>query len=560
MHWRYAISTLSLLVCGCGASGTDTSLMPRPNPADASALFLPVSAYASNGSLDARSTGLFVFSSKSPEDLPKQITTQPVTQLGAHVQQTVDAQGVVSAGNPDQLFYATSDPSGDNHVWLLDVTGTSRLVPKQLSSLTLPYYIEHIGPGVNGPVMFCSSQVIAKKLSDPASVLLFVSVPTNQLPYCTSDPVTTQWYLLHSSDGSATPPVSLPLLSSAILPLYSPEGVLAGLVAVDAAHNLNFYPDETLANPRVLLTNVSSITPRQERHSGLVASNPTYSFLEVRETASGSAGTVYRIDYTGAISGALYNLLGSSNGAVVESNTLFITDVHSNPGLFTESVVRIPGDGTGAQVLSTVNAQQGSWLPVLAGISGPNLVLSAGTPQQQWLVQTLTKGAPGELTTIGTYDGVASVEIVGGDILVTAARVTTSPALTYQWSTQVLGSAGTELQALTPSSAFISSGTSVVQVRDIADTDGGLGGGKLITLDLSQPSAPVSAPLKTAGGAPISFPSGAPYVFFDQINPTLAVADNAGGGLIADLTHRTVVPVFIPNASISFLMTSELAN
>lgn len=554
MRLRLTISTLSLLVCGCGGSGTDTPLTPPPNTGDASALFLPLNGSASNGSLDARSTGLFVFSSKSPQDPPKQITTQPVAELGAHVQQTVDAQGVVSAGNPDQFFYTTVDPSGANHVWLLDVTGNSRLVPKQLSSLTLPYLVEHIGPGVNGPVMFCRSQVITKKLSDPASVLLFFSVPTSEGLYCTIDPVTTQWYLLHSSDGPATPPVSLRLLSSAILPLYSPEGVLAGLVAVDAAQNLNFYPDETLANPRVLLTNVSSITPRQERHSGLVAANPTYSFLEVRPTANGVTNTVYRIDYTGAISGALYHLFGSTAGAAVESNTLFISDVHDSPNL--ASVVRIPGDGTGAQVLSTVSAQQASWLPVLAGISGPNLVLSAGTFQQQSLVQTLSKSAPGELRTIGTYDGVVSVEIVGGDILVTAARFTT----TYQSSTQVFDSAGTELQALTPSSAFISSGTSVVQVRDIAATDGGLGGGRLSTLDLSQPSAPVLVPLKTAGGAPFSLPSGDPYVFFEQISPTLAVANDSGGGLIADLTHGTVVPVSIPNARISFLMTPEPAN
>jgi hypothetical protein len=85
-------------------------------------------------------------------------------------------------------------------------------------------------------------------------------------------------------------------------------------------------------------------------------------------------------------------------------------------------------------------------------------LLCAGTPQQQSLVQTLTKGAPGELTTIGTYDGVASVGIVGGDILVTATRITTSPALTFQLSTQVVDSAGTELQALTPDS--------VVQLAD----------------------------------------------------------------------------------------------
>ena len=84
-------------------------------------------------------------------------------------------------------------------------------VPKQLSNLTLPYYMEHFGPGDSGPVVYCSSQAISKNLTDPASVLLFLSVPTSALPYCPTEPATTRWYLLHSSDGSATVPVDLPV-------------------------------------------------------------------------------------------------------------------------------------------------------------------------------------------------------------------------------------------------------------------------------------------------------------------------------------------------------------
>ena len=552
MRLRYVISTLSLLIGGCGGSGTGT---PVTHPADASAQFLPVSANASNGSLDSRSTGLFVFSSSSPQDPPKQITTGPVIGLSAHVQHTVDAQGMVSAGRPDELFYTTLDPSGNNHVWLLDVTGTSSLVPKQLSNLTLPYYMEHFGPGANGPVLYCRSRAISKNLTDPASVLLFLSVPTSASPYCTTDPVTTRWYLLHSSDGSTTVPVDLPLLSSEILPLYSPTGALAGLVAVDAAHNLNFYGDETLANPHVLLTNVSTIVPRQEHSAGLISSNPTYSFLEVRQTGITSTETIYRIDYTGAISGALYSYSASLNGALVESNTLYLAEVHGNTNPFMELVTRIPGDGTASQVLSTVSTQQAGWLPVLEGVSGANLVFSAATAQQQWMVQTLAKGAPGAITTLRTYDGVTSVGIAGGDILVSATKVSSGQVTTFQSSSQIMDSAGTDLQALTPSSTFISAGTPVVQVRDIAGTDGGPGGGTLFSIDLSQPSAPVSTALKTVGGAAFSFRSGAPNVYFSQVTPTLDVAEDGGGGLIVDLTKHTVVPVSIPNATIYFLMS-----
>ena len=80
-----------------------------------------------------------------------------------------------------------------------------------------------------------------------------------------ANPVTPYF---HSSDGPTTNPVELPALSGSVLPLYRPDGALAGLVAVDAGHHLNFYPDETLATAQLLLANVASFTPEQEAPSG----------------------------------------------------------------------------------------------------------------------------------------------------------------------------------------------------------------------------------------------------------------------------------------------------
>lgn len=564
MRLRHVISILSLLICGCGASGTDDSSPPSDDP---SAPFLPVNAFTSGDSPDPASTGLFVFSSHSPTEPPKRITTQPVLVLGAHVSQSLDAQGKMHAGNPDLLFFTSEEPGGDHHVWSLNVTGNSNLVPRQLSSLTLPYYQEHFGPGVNGPLVACGSQAIAKDLSDPTSVLLFISVPTSQFPYCTTNPATTQWYLLRWSDGPGTPPVSLPLLTSAILPLYRPDGILAGLVAVDSAHNLSLYPDETMTNARVLLTDVVSVRSRQERGPRLEVSDPTYSFLQVMQAPGALYGSVYRIDYTGHISGSLHDFAGSVDEAVVESNTLFVTEANSYPGYSTELVARVPGDGSAAQVLSNFYKSdlQGGGLPVLAGISGPTLVLSAVTPQQQDLVQTLRKDGPGDPVTIGTYDDGIDVRVVDGDILVSVFSNTTNPegVTQYQSSTQVMDSTGAVLQPLTPSSEFLSGSTPLLQVRGIADTGGGVGGGKLYTLDLSQPSAPLSPAFELIGGAPFSFPSNSQYVglTYNQIDSSHAFVQYGDRGLVLDLARRIVVPVSIPNASLSFLLTPDrLAN
>src|SRR5262249_38740931 len=173
-----------------------------------------------------------------------------------------------------------------------------------------------------------------------------------------------RWLLIHGGDGSTTAPVELPELRGPILPLYRPDGALAGIVAIDAADNLNFYPDETFANPRLLVPNIGFFMPGQEAKVSPIApvsTNPTYAFLAAQQGIAGSS-SIYRVDYTGAISTNLYDA-DFSNGIVVASDTLYFTDVSGGAGAFQESVRRISGSGP-VELLGSTIVQQASWLPI----------------------------------------------------------------------------------------------------------------------------------------------------------------------------------------------------
>lgn len=135
--------------------------------ADPATVFLPICASAVSGGTAAGATGLFVISSKSPGDPPIQITTEGVSSFGLQAQYTLSAQGTASTGNPYALIYTTLNSSSGDHVWSLNLSATSTLVPTQLSNLTMPYYTTH-GQGGITSVQYCKRLVIPKNLPIPA--------------------------------------------------------------------------------------------------------------------------------------------------------------------------------------------------------------------------------------------------------------------------------------------------------------------------------------------------------------------------------------------------------
>src|SRR5262249_18528391 len=152
-------------------------------------------------------------------------------------------------------------------------------------------------------------------------------------------------------DGPATDPVPLQHLSAAVaahvgnitidrapfLPLYQPNGALAGIVAMDDATNLNFYPDETFTNPTRLLTSIKTFWAKQDPATSQysdVSANPGYSYLIVEPQTTQNQGyiegpvSLYRVDSSGSISPDLYDFAASypngvANGLFVDSGNVY---------------------------------------------------------------------------------------------------------------------------------------------------------------------------------------------------------------------------------------------
>jgi hypothetical protein len=548
---------------GSGTAMADVTNVSVTCTTDPSTVFLPMSATAVPGSTVPGATGLFVVSSKSLSDPPIQITKESIGFSGLQARYTLSAQGTAGTGNPYALIYTTlNSPSGD-HVWSVNLSGTSTLVATQLSNLTIPYYTIPAHGGGTMSVQSCTSLVIQKNLTDPRSALLILALPTDATSLCQGSPSGLKWLLIHSSDAATTDPVNLPALSGPILPLYRPDGTLAGLVATDASNNLNFYADETFSNPRLLLANVEFPTLRQERQPGRISSvsaNPTYTFL-MASVAPGSQA-VYRIDYSGSISADLYDV-SYNTGVLVDSGNLYFTATtgEPSPGAYEMAVGRIPGDGGAVQILASMTVPPGNLAPALSGVSGSNLVLygtTGASTQTQWYVATVPTGAPGTLTTIATNDGVPSISFGDGDIFVNWSDFISTTTFDARYSTEILDTNGNVVQGNMPSSSFISA-VPGIQVRNITDPTF-LGGGSVYAVGLSESSSLTSVALKTAAGTAFSFPSGTRHVDFFPVTSTIGVADgnafqgaNPQPALVYDLAKGVIVPISMPNSTLSFL-------
>jgi hypothetical protein len=453
--------------------------------------------------------------------------------------------------------YTTLNSAKGDHVWSLDLSAKSTLVPTQLSDLTIPYPTSTNGAGVS----LCSS-LFLKNLTDSASGFLILAMPTDATTSCINSSASLKWILIHSTDGPTTDPTPLPALQmDSILPLYRPDGALAGIVAIDTSNNnLNFYPDETFTNPVLLLTSVSSFTPLQERPAGLparVSANPTYSYLSVQtlNRTSGVSGAVYRIDYSGSLSAALYD---SPTYGIVDSGNLYFTTTAYNGGFPYTVVNRIPGAGA-LQVLGSVLTYPQQ--PYLLGVSGSEVLTS------QQLAPYPRPFATTELRAFatdppGTSRLIADIEF--GDALLAGGNLfATKESLANVVSTQILDLAGNVLQPEIPASEFIYAGSQVIQLRNVTNltaTASQLGGGQVYIYDPTQPTSPTTGPLKLADGTTFSLPSATSNVYLQPVTSILGIgnATRSDGSpdflLTYNLTTGIIAPISLPNTNLQFVI------
>ena len=555
---------------GSGTANSDVTNVSVTCTTDPATAFLPLTAVPFSNTTGA--SGLFVISTKSLDAAPIQITTDATSALGSTAPYSQDATtGSWSSGLPYAYAYTTIQAAGGDHIWLVNLSGTSTLVPTRVSSLTVPSLPRQFGGQVQY-VQFCSTQVIAKNLADPSSAFIVLGLPTDSTNFCLPNASAFKWLVVHASDGPNTDPVSLPTLSSGVLPLYQPDGMLAGLVALDSSHNLNFYRDETFTNPVQLLANIASFYGAQEpplnARAARLSANPTYSFLVVQPQNTANE-SIYRIDYSGSISADLYDSPGAGVGQpIVDSGSAYIAFAVPTTGTAgQEAVVKIPNGGGGAAQILSMFTPPDNGSPNLVGLAGGNLVFKTITSVdpitslQGSVITTLSVDAPGTPTTIASYTQPTSIAIAGSDVFVTITSRASGPALAFQYSTQILdASSGNVLQPTLQSSFFVSDGAPIMQVRNIT-APSYLGGGQVYPLDLGHLTSPPEVPLGLSSGATFSFANDTYLAGLQALTATIGVGDASTTGdgpgvlLAYDLAKGVIAPISMPNTSLQFVAT-----
>jgi hypothetical protein len=519
------------LLSGCGGGG-DTPVVGCGCPVRAPLNYLPVEATPSSDP-DGGPTDLYVVPVNALTTAPTHVATYG-WMLGVTTVTTRD-------GIPTKRFYTTSGENGGDHLWSLDLTEKSTLTPVQVSNVTfpkVPQFLPITGPGSVG---FCTGQIIQGNLNDVDSATLIISLPNPDPLVACGEP--GQILLIHPGDSATTAPTRVALGSNTLLPLYQATGALAGIVALDDAQNLNFYPDATFTHPNQLLSNVSAMeiwqeTPSPGQH---VSANPFYAYLVLKMNGATSPGKVHRIDATGVLSADLYDFQSPNDGVpVVTNDTVYFGDAGT---VNVPPSIQVISHGMPAKTLYSYNRELIS-VPFLSGIAGQQLIFESRVDfQSPILVQALTIDGTGAPTTIASSEQFPDVAVSGNDVLITYADVTTHPV---SYSTQIVDTSGAILRTISAGSAFLSV-IPVLQTSNITTSP------EIDVVDLSQPTANGSA-LKTPAGATFTLPANA----FPILTPLTAqmgvgvVGTGTGpaGSWVYDLQTRTATQIVVPNFTV----------
>jgi hypothetical protein len=488
-------------------SGTATSNVAASVvcTADPSTFYLPLSVQPATGMTGT--TGLYGLSSKELDRAPAPIVSGTTNLTGYSLNFTISS-GHLSGGVPFALAFSTVNAAGGDHVFAVDLTANSTLAPRQISSLTFP---SNLG------VQNCGITTAYGDLTDPNSVFFIIGVPPDPINLCGGGSQGFKRYLVHLSDSPTFPPMELPSLTGTVLPLYQPGGALAGFVMLDASFNLNFYPDQTFTNPKVLLTNVVGFSSIQSAQvSGLMnnlSADPSFAYLAV--ILPDNSQSLYRVDYTGVLSADLYDSTGEIGGAL-DSGYLYLTEALGQAGAF----YRMPLDGSARP---TMLFQYGAGNPyALIGITDSQLVLKGVAPPGSPTIATLPLTGGSTPDVIGTFANNISFAIRSGDVFVTELGLAGSGStLAPTYLSESLTLDGTVLQPATPQSSFVCcSSNSLIQITNTVGPTG-LSAGTVSSISVASPEAPTSTPLKDASGAPFVMSSGVVYANSYDIASTI---------------------------------------
>jgi hypothetical protein len=521
------------------------------NPAT---FYLPLAAQPPPGT-SVGTTGLFVISSKEPGVSPISIFTGATKPIGYSLDFALNAASSIGQGQPTALAFSSLGAAAGDHLYAVDLTANSSLLPVQISNLTFPNY---------GSAQNCSVVDAYGSLTDPASAFFIIAVPTDPINQCGGASSSIKWYLVHLADAPATAPVELPPLNSPLVALYHASGELSGFLMVDQSNQLDFFPNSTFTNPTVLLSGVNSFGAIQGPLSLFtqVLANPTYAFLAVQSKAG--SFSLYRIDDSGKISADLYDFQGSyDDGVLSDTSNLYVTDSYGTSTALIEKIVEVPLNGSAPAMVLFQYQPTDNEPYYLVGSAATSLVLTTPIPNPSngpfsTELATLPIGTPATPTVIANFANSSSLMISAGDILVTqTTEMGTVSSPTFTYSTEIVRPDGTVVQPLQSKASFVSLGPDpLLEIVGVTEPSG-FGGGSVSVVNLAQPSSPTLLPLKSPSGTAFALPAGSEFVSSIPVTPMLGWIRDFGATtnsqFVYELTTNTIASVSIPNAQLGLV-------
>jgi hypothetical protein len=544
-----------------------------------SAFWIPFAATPTSATGQA---GLFVIASNTiaaaTPPVPKFVTKAVPTVLGAAAQGFVSATTPPTAETPALIVYAAVGPDGNSHVYGLNLSNTSATpVPAQLTNLSVPPS-KHI----------CQSGQVQSDLTTPSSLSVVIYVTTGSpgskpgtVGYCGFSPGTYE--LISYTDGPAVDPTVLDIpggtstLSAlendiSFSPLYEDTGKLGGVLLWDAAtKDENFYPDETFAGGKTLLSDVGFPLPCI--NAGAISQGASGSLFGrlLASANNGKTYTAYQFTSSGAAPTEFFS--GDAGGCLTDGTNLFFTGTPSSSA--TEAIYQEP-------VAATLPAQKLLVLPAPSVTSGSSLIGSNGS---LLVFQTYSESAAGITSTVfsvpegklstkattigGPFAGLlvstlmaSPTASVSGDLLFLSTMDETKTGVSY--SSDLLTPSGKVVETALPNTVWgeifgsPEPTANLLQIKGITDTDGGYGGA---TINLFNLESLETTALTTASDGSYVVPKG----YIVELSGFYGTGIGAGMlipigdpsapyiGAAVDVSHHVILPFDLKNTSVSLI-------
>ena len=458
----------------------------------------------------------------------------------------------VTGYTPATFMYVATDTNNNLHVYALNLASSTTPVATQVSNLSLAL---PSGNAIN--TVICDYHGAYTNVLDPTSIFVVLHIAGTTGCSTTGD----VWEVVHYKDSASTAPTVVNITSTTMEELYSPSGLLAGLLLEDGSDQL--YTDDTFATSSTIITGGGVQISTMFSADDLAFDGSVFTGTVLFLAANTGSGTqnLYRLPYNATTATLEYTGVGTlSSLAVADGTNLYFTDDST-----TQSILQEPlAGGATVTLLSNFATSSGTSSYELIGSNGSLLVVenstttNAGAGIQTYNFATLPVGTTSTSATVidssitGSSLGVQFVSSFmapqtvgnrGSDLIfVSVVNSVPSPSGTpYSYATEILKPSGTAPQALTAATYFPSQAndvlsTSVLQLVNIATT---------YQIDALSLASLAPTALKQPGGA-VYTPGSDGFPFLIGLSPTI------GGGQLVTAPVGNSINSSIPGLAVDF--------